>query len=137
MQEDVGEFINKGSEKIRKILKRTHHHHHHHIQQQLRTKTKIPLKGQIVNEATRKSLLFHHVLLKEIKCKYAKAKKEKTRQVLIKAVSSDLLKKYRIKMFARKQLNLTQRRLKELQQKTQEAKHSLQNENRHREIPLS
>jgi hypothetical protein len=47
-----------------------------------RTKTNLQLKLQIVDEATRKSLLFHNVLLKEIKSKYAN--KKKTRQVLKK-----------------------------------------------------
>ena len=65
-----------------------------------RTKTRIELKGQKVNKNTRRTLLFHYVLLKGIREKYQNAKSDKTKQ----AIHNDLLRKYRMKMMMRRQL---------------------------------
>ena len=78
-----------------------------------RTKTNIILKGQKVNSQTRRSLLFHQVLLNGFRDKYQKAKSDRSKHLLSKAISSKLLKKYRLQQLAKKELLLTQRRLKQ------------------------
>ena len=83
-----------------------------------KTKTKQLLKGQKVNEHVRKTLLFHNVFLQGIKEKYQNAECEKAKQLLSKAFSSKLLRKYRMQKLAKNHLKLTQRRINHLNSKT-------------------
>lgn len=76
-----------------------------------RAKLKVLIKGQNINKETRRTLLFHNVLIDSIRKKYATAKSEREKHILTKAICSSLLKKYRLQSFARHQLKTTQRRI--------------------------
>lgn len=65
-----------------------------------RSKTETLWKNQTVNDNVRKTLVFHHTMIKSIVEKYKNSKSQKHRQFISKVVSSKLLKKYRLKKFA-------------------------------------
>ena len=78
-----------------------------------RTKTDSMLRGQRVSMPVKKTLLFHHVLVKGVTEKYKLMKSERSKQLLAQAFCNKLLKKYRMKKATKQHLNMTQRRIKE------------------------
>lgn len=55
------------------------------------------MKNQIVNGIIRKKLVFHHNMIKSIAKKHKNTKRQKHCQFISKVVSSELLKRYRLK----------------------------------------
>lgn len=78
-----------------------------------RSKTKHLLKHQKVTEEVRKALLFHNAFIEGIKQKYKKLRSERQKQIMSKAVTSSILKKYRLVKVASESLSMSQRRLNE------------------------
>ena len=78
-----------------------------------RTKTASMLRGQRVSMPVKKTLLFHHVLVKGVTEKYKLMKSERSKQLIAQDFCNKLLKKYRMKKATKQHLNMTQRRIKE------------------------
>lgn len=76
-----------------------------------RSKTETLWKNQTVNDNVRKTLVFHHTMIKSIVEKYKNSKSQKHRQFISKVVSSKLLKKIRLKKFAIRHLPFDKNRM--------------------------
>lgn len=77
-----------------------------------RSKTERLLKNQIVNGIVRKKLVFHHNMIKSIAKKHKNTKRQKHCQFISKVVSSELLKRYRLKKHLPYDKNRTHSNLK-------------------------
>ena len=75
------------------------------------SKTASMLKSNHVTSGVRRTLLFHNVLIEEMRSRYKRTSSEKQRQIVSKYFTGQIIKKYRLLTFARKALALSQRRL--------------------------
>lgn len=75
-----------------------------------RTKTHRLTKGQKVTASTRRIILFHNVLVEGLRRKYKDMKSEKQKQILTKAITSNLLTKYRLQKDVRESLEISYKR---------------------------
>ncbi|XP_062609736.1 splicing factor Cactin-like [Saccostrea cucullata] len=96
--------VERRVEKYKKRLQRMKKNNTPRCTDSPRSKTDQLLGEQNVTEEVRRTLLFHHTVVRSIKEKYKNSKKQRNRQIIANVVSSKLLRKYRLKKFAFKQL---------------------------------
>ncbi|XP_058888822.1 uncharacterized protein LOC117972307 [Acipenser ruthenus] len=75
-----------------------------------RAKTNRLLKSFPAEDAVRKTLLFHHSLIEDIKLKYHTSRKEREKQILSKIVTGKIVKKYRLQKFAQDSFGFSKKR---------------------------
>ena len=76
-----------------------------------RSKT-MRLLRHATNNTIRKTLLFHHTIIQNIKTKYVHTREEREKQVSSRLFTSDIMKRYKIQNFAQKELGFSRRRFK-------------------------
>ena len=64
------------------------------------------------NNTIRKTLLFHHTIIQNMKTKYVHTREEQEKQVSSRLFTSDIMKTYKIQNFAQKELGFSRRRFK-------------------------
>ena len=72
-----------------------------------RSKTMRLLAGQRVNENVKRTLVFHNVLIKNLRDNYKKMKHNRGKRFVLRLVSSNLLKKYKIKSHCLRTIGIT------------------------------
>lgn len=75
-----------------------------------RTKMNTLTRGQKVSEEVKRTLNFHHSLVKGIREKYRSAAERKNKEMFVNVLTSKLLRKYRLKKYAAKAFGFSRKR---------------------------